>query len=263
MVWWYASTRHELAISPWVRTWLRASFIDRFFLTFVIGLPWWMFWGFFSILAGNANALGLLGWVPWIFWVADTIVDHYHTNGDITNLMTQPHVVLATRAEYVGGHPLLPHGRFCYLALRGTQENPMLTMEFPNQNAEADRFDVPLLDIAKTTPKAEPEQTITGSILASLNERAGRFLSGERVTLTVDYQGPGGRKHKVDLTSFFRGGDEVRNWRNYLVCAQAEADTGTTPFGPWKSLKPAEVKADDGDRQGDKVQPARRAFERR
>ena len=222
-----------------------------------------MFWGFFSILAGNANALGLLGWVPWIFWVADAIVDHYHTNGDIANLMTQPHVVLATRAEYVGGHPKLPHGRFCYLTLRGTLQNPMLTMEFPNQNAEPERFDVPLLDIAKTTHKADAEQTIAGTVLASLNERAGRFFSGERVTLTVDYQGPGGRKHKVDLTSFFRGGDEVRNWRNYLVCAQAEADYGEKPFQPWKSLSPEEVKADDADRPGDKVQPARRAFERR
>ncbi len=179
--------------------------------------------------------------------------------------MTQPHVVLATRAEYVGGHPKLPHGRFCYLTLRGTQQNPMLTMEFPVQNAESHTFDVPLLDIAKTAHKAEAEQTLTGAVLASLNERAGRFFSGERVTLTVDYEGPGGRKHKVDLTSFFRGGDEVRNWRNYLVCAQAEADYGEKPFQPWKSLtpEPKEEKADDGDREGDKVQPARRAFERR
>ncbi len=239
--------------------------IDRFFITLVMGVPWWIFWAIVSAAGHSAVPLALFGWAPWLFWFLDAAIDHYHVNGDITELMRQPHVVLATRAEYVGGHPLLPHGRFCYLTLRGTQENPMLTMEFPNQNAEPDRFDVPLLDIAKTTPKAEPEQTLTGAVLASLNERAGRFFSGERVTLTVDYQGPGGRKHKVDLTSFFRGADEIRNWRNYLVCAQAEADTGTKPFGPWKSLKsaPKEVATDDGDRQGDKVQPARRAFERR
>src|SRR4030042_5756752 len=105
MVWWYASTRHDLAISSWVRSWLRASFIDRFFLTLVIGLPWWLFWGFVSAASGSADSLLLLGWAPWVFWVADAIVDHYHTNGDITNLMTQPQVVLATRPENVGGPP--------------------------------------------------------------------------------------------------------------------------------------------------------------
>lgn len=270
MVWLFSSVHHELAISPRVRTWLRASFADRFLHTFVLGLPWWAFWAFVSLITRSADPLFFFGWVPWLFWILDAVVDHFHTNGALNRLMTEEDVVLATRAEYVGGHPELPHGRFAYLTIRGHRENPMLTITFPrvqrvSHEQGSDSFDIPLLDIAKTAPKAERDESLTGTLLATLVERPGRLFGGERVTLNVDYQGPGGRKHKVEFTSFFRGSDEIRNWRNHLVCAQAEADTGTKPFGPWKSLKPApeEVIAHAASGDGGKVPAKSRAFERR
>jgi hypothetical protein len=269
MVWWFTSTRHESAITPLVRTWIRASFFDRFFLTFIYGVPWWGFWLVVSAISRDTNLIGLMGWVPWLFWIVDAIVDHYHTNGDIKNLMSRDDVVLATRAEYVGGHPRLPHGRFAYLALKGSRQNPNLALTFPTQDGKGQSFDIPLLDISETEPETEHEESLTQQILepllTSLSYRPGHLFKDERVTLNVGYQGLAGRKHTVEFTSFFRGNDEIRDWRNYLVCAQAEADTGITPFGPWKSLKaePEEVTSGDGSRDGDKVQPARRAFERR
>lgn len=240
---------------------------DRLIHTFVLGLPWWMFWGFVAAVTDSLEPLFLFGWVPWLFWLVDAIVDRFHTNGDLSKLMSQDDVVLVTRSEYVGGHPQLPHGRFAYLTIKGERENPMLTLSFPGQEGEDDSFHMPLLDISKTKPESEFEESLTASLLATLSERPGRWLSDERVTLHVEYHGPGGRKHDVELTSFFLGNDEIRNWRNYLVCAQAEADTGVTPFGPWKSLTPAatpeEVISHDGTGNGDKVPPSRRAFDRR
>jgi hypothetical protein len=235
---------------------------------FLIGLPWWALWIVFSFAADSPEVLLVFGSLPWLFWALDAMVDHFHTNGYIAKLTSSDDVALATRAEYVGGHPQLPHGRFAYLTLDGSQENPTLTLIFPELGETQDFenfFEIPLLDINKTDPKSESELSLTGAVLASLTERPGRMFAGERVTLNIDYQGPGGRKHKVELTSFFHGNDEIRNWRNYLVCAQAEADTGIKPFGPWKSLQPApqEVSSHDGSGNGSKLQPARRAFERR
>jgi hypothetical protein len=235
------------------------------------GIPWWGFWFVFSVMSRSTSPIALMGWVPWLFWIVDAIVDHFHTNGDINNLMARDDVVLATRAEYVGGHPRLPHGRFAYLALRGTRQNPSLALSFPTQDGKGELFDIPLLDISDTKPQAEREESLTQQmlepLLASLSSRPGPLFKGERVTLNVGYQGASGRKHTVEFTSFFRGNDEIRNWRNYLICAQAEADTFVVPHAPWKSLKdepaPKEVTSGDGSRDGDKVQPARRAFERR
>ncbi|MGB2713696.1 MAG: hypothetical protein WBC51_05925, partial [Vicinamibacterales bacterium] len=239
--------------------------LDRLFYVLLFGMPWWIIWFLLGAAADSVATILFFGSVPWLFLVLDTIIDSSHTNGDLRGLMAGDDVVLATRAEYVGGHPELPHGRFAYLTIRGDRENPMLTLTFPEQSGPGRTFDVPLLDIGKTKPEATKEEGLADSILASLSEKPGRLFR-ERVTLVVDYQGPGGRKHKVELTSFFRGNDEIRNWRNYLVCAQAEADTGVTPYGPWKSLRPVpatEEAPDDASRDGSKLQPARRAFERR
>jgi hypothetical protein len=241
--------------------------LDKLFYILLLGVPWWIFWGALAAANKSAGMLLFFGVVPWLVWIVDLILDRFHTQGDLQKLMSRDDVVLATRAEYVGGHPQLPHGRFAYLTLSGDQDNPHLTIDFPGQDGADALFDIPLLDINKTDPKSASEVSMTGAILASLTERPGRMFAGERVTLNVDYQGPSGRKHKVELTSFFHGNDEIRNWRNYLVCAQAEADTGIQPFGPWKSLPaepiPQEVSSHDGSGDGSKMQPARRAFERR
>jgi hypothetical protein len=265
MIWWFASSDHEFAISGWVRNWLRSSFADRSLQVLFLSVPWWMGWAVLSALAKNAVPFLLAGSIPVSLLLLDAIIDHYYTNGKIDGLMRLGDVVLATRAEYVGGHPELPHGRFAYLTIEGTRENPRLTIIFPNPDGD-DAFDIPLLDLDKTKQTSEKAESLAGSLLASLTDRPSRFLSNDRVTLNVDYQGSGGRKHKVELTSFFRGADEIRNWRNYLICAQAEADTGVKPYGPWKSLKRERKRKEpshDGTGNGGKVPPARRAFERR
>jgi len=176
-----------------------------------------------------------------IAWIVDAIVDKRVTTGAIARLMARDDVVLATRAEYIGGHPRLPHGRFVYLTISGTRENPILSMLFPgNEKLDEETFEIPLLDLDKMDEKKGEAESITGSILAAISEKPGKVLAGERVMLTIRYQGPGGRRHLVEFSSFYHGNDEVRNWRNYLVCAQAEADTGIEPRGPWKSLQPEE-----------------------
>ena len=267
MIWWLTSTRHGLAISTWIRAWLRASFTDRLLQALPIAIAWWVALGVVSIIKEDPNPFLYTVWIPAAAWILDSMVDNYRTNNDINNFMKQPDVVLATRAEYIGGHPRLPHGRFAYLVLRGSRENPMLTITFPKARRESDSFDVPLLDIAKTTETADSSESPTGSLLATLTDKPGKLFAEGRVTLNVQYQGPGGRKHIVEVANFFRGNDEVRNWRNYLVCAQAEADTGVTPLGPWRSLESeppeAEEVQDAAAGDGGKVSPSRRAFDRR
>ena len=277
MIWWYASTRHDLAIGPFARNWLRSSQIDRLLIVLIYGMAWWIFWGLVAVLTRSAVLFFITGLVPWLVWTLDAVIDRYHTRGDLNNLMAiEDRVVLATRAEYIGGHPDLPHGRFAYLTIEGSQQNPLLTISFPKQVRNTsdgttalgyDCFNIPLLDIGKTSEKADSVESMTGTLLASLQEKPGKLFSQERVTLKVEYQGEAGRKHIVELTNFLRGSDEVRNWRNYLVCAQAEADTGYKPYGPWASLKPeipsAEVTPSDPTGNGSKMRPARRAFERR
>jgi hypothetical protein len=262
--------------------------LDRVLIAFLLSIPWWSFWALISVTARSGTPIVLFGGLPWLLLLLDTLTDHFHTKGDVEKLVSQDDVALATRAEYLGGHPQLPHGRFAYLTLRGSREDPTLTLVFPSQRPEGvraglaaapvngnvglgddDRFDIPLLDIATLDARAEQEGSLTQALvepmLAQLKYRGGSLFRGERVTMSVAYQGPGGRRHSVELTSFLRGNDEIHNWRNYLICAQAEADTGTVPYGPWKSLRagPEEVASDDLAGNGSKLQPARRAFERR
>ena len=234
-------------------------------------MPWWMFWGVVAAASSSVDLLLLLGTVPWLFWLLDAIVDHFHTNGDLNRLLSSENVVLATRAEYIGGHPRLPHGRFAYVTLRGRRENPMLAITFPGSSGQADDFEMPLLDVSEVRPEADREKTLSGALidqaLGKMTNYTGGLFDKERVTLNVAFQGESGRKGAVQLTNFFRGSYEAHNWPNYLLCAQAEAETGVTPYGPWKSLKETpreEVLSDDGaSGNGSKVQPARRAFERR
>lgn len=238
MIWWFSSTRHDMAIGSFARRWIAGGMLDRLIMLIIPASVWWFFTSFF-FLDPDTFAIGLLlGAFPWLFWVADAIVDHYHVKGDLAKYLSQDDVILATRCEYVGGHPQLPHGRFAYLLLEGTRQNPSLSVGFPAPPGQPiESLSMPVLDLNKTKPESQSEQSLAGSILAALDEKAGKAFQSERVTLVVDYAGHAGRKHKVELTHFFHGNDEIRNWRNYLVCAQAEADTGIRPHEPWKSLK--------------------------
>jgi len=238
MVWWLTARTHMSSISGPVRNWLRSSGLDKFILFLPITVAVIIVGEIFAYLV-KSDVLAVVAFIaPFSFWAIDAVLDQRVTGGDINKMMARDDVVLATRAEYVGGHPRLPHGRFVYLTLSGTRENPILTMVFPgNETIAEEIFDIPLLDLDKAESKSETAESLAGSLFASISEKPGKMFAGERVVLNVKYQGPGGRKHLVELSSFFHGNDEVRNWRNYLVCAQAEADTGVEPRQPWKSLK--------------------------
>ena len=178
--------------------------------------------------------------VLWIAWIADSIMDRKITRDDIKALMSYRNTVLATRGEYIGGHPELPHGRFVYLTLGGVMENPQLNIVLPQAEGRPDDiFTMPILDLQKTTQqvgKTGDEATVNVT-LASVTFRA-KFL-GEQATLNTEYIGQAGRKQVVEITRFLFGNSEIQTWRNYIVCIQAEADTGKPPYGPWKSLPAA------------------------
>lgn len=272
MVWWFTSTRHLLAIGGFARMWIAGSIIDRFVIASMYGGVTFIAGMLLGLLTGSLQSVLLFVWLgttPWWFWVWDAVIDHFHVRGDLAKFLAQEDVILATRCEYVGGHPQLPHGRFAYLLLEGTRESPSLTLGFPPAPGEDMKyFQMPVLDVDKMKPDSQPDAGIAGAMLAGIDEKAGKLFSGERVTLTVDYKGVG-RTYHVEITHFFGGGNEVRNWRNYLICAQAEADAGVVPFGPWKSLKPgfpfveAEEVSDDGARDGHQQPLRRSAFARR
>lgn len=276
MIWWFTARSHEASISPWVRNWIRSSMVNRLFALAPLAIGWWIAWALIAAIAESSELFGFMAILPFIFWLADGFVDARVTSGQIKTLMERPDVVLATRSEYIGGHPRLPHGRFAYLTLAGTREDPALTLLFPgNEQTPDELFEVPLLDIDKHEAKSEEGESPAAELLASLSEKPGKMFAEERVTLNVRYQGLAGRKHMVELSSFYHGGDEVRNWRNYLVCAQAEADTGITPRLPWKSLQSAIIAntvpleevsfghGSNGTGNGSKEYSSRSAFDRR
>lgn len=251
MIWWYSSSRHELSISQWVRKWIGGSLADRFIQITGVGAVWFIVWGIFASIAGFAGGafFMIVALLPWFFWLADAALDHHYVNGDIKNFKNRDEIILATRCEYLGGHPELPHGRFAYLLLDGSMQAPALTLMFP-RGLEADhRFVMPVLDLRKTKTDKHETDSLAASALSIVNDSAAKFLSADGAKLVVDYDGGAGRKYKVELANFFNGKGEIHNWRNYLVCTQAEADGGKKPYGPWRSLRrvgtPAGVKLAD------------------
>ncbi|MGE4053438.1 MAG: hypothetical protein AB7F99_01460 [Vicinamibacterales bacterium] len=241
MFWLYSLRQHDLAIRPFFRSWVRSGVLDRLLklglvaaILLVLAVPF----GLTTKTEGLATVASVAAVGCLAFWALDTVVDHFTTSGALKRLVDHPDVILATRAEYLGGHPQLPHGRFVYLALTGSQENPLLSLLLPRPLGEpAEQYSVPVLDVDKTKPESQRQRSVTDNVIIGMLEgRTRRILGTERLTLQVRYTSDGGRMQSVELSSFWRGNDEIRNWRNYLVCAQAEADTGVMPHAPWKSL---------------------------
>jgi hypothetical protein len=249
MIWRRTANNHTAAISSFARQWLGGSMFDRLIPVTVLG---WFWFGGCVLLGIISQSLGLfaifllVGTVPWWLWLLDALLDAHQVKLDI-GAFAKEGAILATRCEYLGGHPELPHGRFAYLLLEGTQQNPNLTLVFPTGPltsptaplVASERFILPVLDLKKLKPEQGSDASPAADIAAVINKDVGRFLRPERLTLVIDFDGSGGRTHKVELTNFFNGNNEIRNWRNYLVCAQSQADTGVAPHAPWISL-PAE-----------------------
>jgi hypothetical protein len=248
MIWYLTKGNHKWSIHPLVRAWLRAGGLTRFVV--VAGVSVLLSLAASPVFAVIAQIFGrgefsqfirglprILVWGAWILWVIDAYMDKRTTRGDLKKLLVSPNVVLATRGEYIGGHPQLPHGRFVYLTLGGVMENPLLNIVLPRAGGiPDDTFAMPILDLQKTTQsvaKTGDEATVNLT-LASVTFRA--KLLGEQATLKVEYIAQAGRKQTVEITRFLFGNGEIQTWHNYVICIQAEADTGQPPYGPWKSL---------------------------
>lgn len=259
MIWLLTKANHGLSTGPLVRGWLRAGVMTRF----VVILP------IYLVLLGISIPVGLVGAaivaglprdarlvsyfvsfiqvvyqaiiaLVWLFWVVDAIVERAVTRGDIAKMMALPDIVLATRGEYIGGHPMLPDGRFVYLVLAGTLEKPELKIVLPQPEGRPDKtFSMPVLDLQRATERVEPtgDETTVSVMLADVTFRA-KFL-GQEALLNVEYISKAGRKQLVEVGHFLFGDGEVQGWRNYIVCIQAEAETGQRPYGPWKTLPAA------------------------
>lgn len=255
MIWALTKGKHNLAITALVRWWLRMSFSEHFVvITFVtvaytslaLIIILMTMRGFLFSVSSPFQFLFFFSWMPYAFLFVDALVDWMQTTSEIEALTTRSDIVLATRGEYIGGHPKLPHGRFVYFTLGGSLEAPNLTIVLPptyvtepsegRSLAEPVCFNMPVLEVSKTKGTTKVADSLAQVMLTTLSVRRSRFFLGERAFLSVEYTGQAGRKHIVELGYFFRGADEVQNWRNYIVCSQAEADTGEKPYGPWRSL---------------------------
>lgn len=239
MIWRQTAPRHLASIGGFARYWLGGTLFDRLIPVTLIGWFWvalWLFIGMASRSVGGVLFCLMIGTLPWVLLALDAIIDAQTVQGDIANF-ARDGAILATRCEYTGGHPELPHGRFAYLLLEGTRQNPNVTLVFPHLvGSPTERYRLPILDFNKTDPDRGSDASPAADIAAMVNPTAGRFLRPERLTLVVDYNGPGGRTYRVVLGNFFRGNNEIHNWRNYLVCAQAQSDGGAQPHEPWLSL---------------------------
>lgn len=251
MIWGRAATNHLVAISSFSRMWLGWGLLDRLIPVTILGWAWCMVWLWLGFATQSLEALAVIVlfiWpIPWALWLLDAFIDNNRVSKDIVSF-AQDGAILATRCEYLGGHPQLPHGRFAYLLLEGTRRNPNLSLVFPTEQplplpedgkaltVPGERFILPILDVGKMKTEKGSSDSPAADIATSINKGAGQFLRSEKLNFVVNYDGEAGRLHKVEFTNFFRGNNEVRNWQNYIVCSQAQAVTGIEPHGPWVSL---------------------------
>lgn len=258
MIWAISKRNHKLSIRAWVRRWLGADALRKFLMVFTVQAllvalwlgarvvvqlttPEQMWFGSYqpSPVAWLAALMSFLAFWPFPLYFFDKIVDGLATRGDIATLEYKPEVMLATRAEYIGGHPQLPHGRFVYVTLGGTLDDPRFDIRLPaSLGKKAEVFSMPVLDFQRTTQLSERTGSEANLSVTLVNVTFRTKLLGENAILNVEYIGGAGRKHMVQLGHFFRGNGEVQNWHNHIVCLQAEAETGERPHKPWEELPP-------------------------
>lgn len=243
MIWTFTKGIYAASTSRIVRWWIRMTVLDKFVVT--IGITILALMASLSVLfsqLGNwlATNLPRAAFSFLIFFIVDLIWDFFVTRNDLTNMTDRDDVVLATRCEYIGGHPGLPLGRFVFLALGGTKVNPVLSIIF--STFEGNRFEVNLIDVTDTKSNIDNKFGKPG-FNVFLTSITPSIWKGQRSTLNIEYTSSG-RKYKLEFGSFLRGNDEVQMWKNYITCMMAEADTGVKPFGQWKSL-PSEGKINE------------------
>jgi len=203
-----------------------------------------------SVTAGLRFVLGLLNFISGVtiffevvfvifalglslFFVIDLIWDFLGTRRDLANIAFRDDVILATRGEYIGGHPNLPHARFVYLVISGTQSDPYVGIMLPSFRPV--EYKIPLIDVTGAKSSIDDKFGKPGAFNFFLTSITPSIWKGYRSVINIEYTSSG-RKYIVEIGSFIRGNDEVQMWKNYLICAQSEADTGEKPYGQWKSL---------------------------
>lgn len=192
--------------------------------------------------------LTLAVWAFFIFFIVDLIFDFIITRRDLRELRAKANVILATRCEYIGGHPRLPHGRFVYLILGGSRNDPEISIILPGSKSavalakSAVEFLLPLIEVTEAKSGIDMKFGTPSGFNFSLTSITPSIWKGNRTFLNIEYNSIG-RKYTVELGSFLKGNDEVQQWKNFLICARAEADTEEKPFGPWKSLAKKRSKA--------------------
>jgi len=174
-----------------------------------------------------------------VFFVIDLVWDYVGTRRDLANIASKEDVLLSTRGEYMGGHPSLPHARFVYLIISGTQKSPYVGIILPGFHPV--EYKIPLIDITDAKTGVDEKFGKPGIFNFSLTSITPSVWKGNRTAINIEYSLTG-RKYIVEIGSFIRGNDEVQMWKNYLVCTRAEADTSEKPYGQWKSLPEKEQK---------------------
>lgn len=192
------------------------------------------FFVFVSIMFGIFFLfLMFIGSISWPVLLIDTIVDIIVTRVHTRRMSRKESTALTTRTEYIGGHPKLPHGRFVYLLLEGTKQDPFISLYLPGQGGV--KFSIPVIDMVKTEGKETDKYEASAGLGIFLTTVSPTVWRGRRIHFNIDYINKG-RKQTVELGPFLRGNEEIHSWKNFLVCMQSEADTGEAPYGPWKSL---------------------------
>ncbi len=136
MVWAFTKNHHAVSCDLLVRWWIRTGFIKKFLLSIIFFVITLAIVGMliaattpssFGLRSGGSSPFMIFIIVPFLlplFVIIDAAIDRGATKAELQELMNRPDVARATRAEYIGGHPKLPHGRFAYLLLEGSFESP-------------------------------------------------------------------------------------------------------------------------------------------
>ena len=243
MIWAFTKGSYWASTSRIVRWWLRMTVMDKFVITIVITLLAFIT-SLFTFLAGFSywlsENLPKAAFAFFIFFIVDLGWDFAVNQNDFAGMERRDDVLLATRCEYIGGHPELPDSRFVYFTLGGTKTNPILSIIF--SKFDDVKFNINLIDITDTKSSIDDKFGKPGGLNVALTSITPSIWKGYRSTLIVEFV-KAGRKYKVEFGSFVGGNDEVQKWKNYITCIMAEADTGTRPFGDWKSLPEDKQKA--------------------
>lgn len=282
MIWWLSVHNHNFAIDPWVRFYTRRLLARPLFAFLSSALIGVVMGGLFAI--GNAvdhtspdkqqaSLYSFFVSLPWLFMGIDVVFENRLVSRHLKRYRSDGRVTLATRAEYLGGHPELPHGRFVYVTVDGWRSQPRLSLRL--RPGPVSRDDVPQLrSFRKEIPLRDVERAVDARLheeVAALLQSRPRGLFGSELGLEIRYNGPASRRYLVELGHFAEGETGLRQLRNFVVCHQAEAEAAVEPLPPWKKLteqppassEPAREVSDGHAGQGPAQQRRRPAFTRR